>query len=102
MVSSVAPQAAPFVFPALKRLEWPELLPAFRAAIVSQDGVLWLVTSTIDEPTTMVALDSNGRAIKTASLPVPLLPLEVGGDYVLGVYRADGQPHVAIFRFRER
>lgn len=92
--------------PVFKRLEamfgtlvLPDVVPGFDRILASADGVVWL--SPYDEPYGMsqgegrvrewLVFDVGGRWLGEVELPDParFRPMEVGADYVLGVWTDD-------------
>lgn len=86
----------------LLEIPMPDRLPPYTDLFTGPDGALWAVISGPGEDATRLrAIAADGRPLGEARLPVPARVLEVGQDYILGVYEAEsGEQHVAAFRLR--
>ncbi len=80
----------------------PEHLPSYGGLLIDADSVLWIVLSAQGEPTTRLrALRGDGQVLAEVRIPIRLSVLDIGRDYILGVYGAqDGESHVAMYRLR--
>jgi hypothetical protein len=91
-----------------------KVLPAFSKIAVDRMGNLWVnqygpwadipqgflyTTRTSDVPTRWDVFDPEGRWWCTVTLPTAFAPLDIGSDYVAGVWRdQDDVEHVRLYR----
>ena len=71
-------------------MEIPELLPAIHDLVVDQGGHVWVRTTPHvdpDAPAQYDVFNPDGRLLGAVTLPARFQPMEIGDDYVLGVYR---------------
>lgn len=85
----------------LETVPMPDQMPPYRDIILDDLGWVWVVVSALGDASTMlVAMDTVGQTLGTATLSSELEVYEVGRDSVLGAYEdTAGVPHVALYRF---
>lgn len=76
-----------------EQIEFPSTLPAFKSLVSAEDGRLWVeefdpAVSASDESSWSV-YDQRGYRLGQVAMPPRFRPLEIGEDYVLGVWRDD-------------
>lgn len=86
-------------------------LPAFSVLMVDTERHLWVrdsyiasylrqgFSSTLPVPTSWRVFDREGRWLGAVTMPANFNPLDIGSDYVLGLWRdADDVEHVRLYR----
>jgi hypothetical protein len=94
---------------------WAEENPAFSQFLVDRTGRLWVreahwqdaiaAGSLLDTPaipSSWSVFDPRGRWLGDVTMPTGFKAFEIGGDYVIGVQRADGINQVVIYDLRAR
>jgi len=72
----------------LAQVTYPETLPAYSDLAADAEGNLWVRDYSIDEAENRWdVFDPDGRWLGTVELPPGLKPFEIGGDYVLGLWK---------------
>lgn len=83
----------------------PDEMPLFRSLLVDHAGHLWVEAyrvSDTDAPRWSV-FDPTGAIVAEAVLPVGVQALDIGDDYVLGVWRDElDAEHVRLYTLRRR
>jgi hypothetical protein len=74
-----------------ERIPKPGFLAAFSGLIVDADGNLWVLDPhpLPSDPVAANVFGPDGILLGQVELPVGFTPFEIGGDYVLGVWRDD-------------
>jgi hypothetical protein len=82
----------------------PRSLPPYTAIFTDTEGTVWVVVSSPgDAETRLRAIGARGRVVGEVRIPRDLRVMEVGSDYVLGVYDdASSTQHLAVYRLRRR
>lgn len=77
---------------ALERAPYPERVPAYERLLAAPDGTLWVLDAApmTRETVTWRVFHSSGRYLGIVPVPARFVVHEVGSDYVLGVWTADG------------
>jgi len=78
----------------------PETFPAYGGIALSVDGYLWVREYPVpgNEANSWSVFDADGRLRGTLELPPRFQPLDIGPDYVLGLWRdADDVEHVRMY-----
>lgn len=83
-------------------IPFPDTLPAFEALSLQQGGRLWVKETSLDAPALTAAAWSvfggDGRPLGAVELPAGFQPLEIGIDYVLGLWEDDlGVEYVQLY-----
>jgi hypothetical protein len=90
----------------LAEMPYPATFPAFADLMADPDGNLWVLAYNRpgDERRSWTVFAPEGRALGTVETPPGLRIMEIGADYVLGVWRDDlDVEHVRMYRLdRER
>jgi hypothetical protein len=75
----------------IEALPTPDFMPASASLHADHHGYLWVerYRAPGEEPAVHDVLDPEGRLVGWVSLPAGLQILEIGPDYVLGLYRDD-------------
>lgn len=82
-----------------RRFPLPEYLPSYDGMVADPAGNVWAVLSSEgDSITVLRGLSPDGDVLGDLLVPVPMKVFEVGTDYVLGAYIADGSPHVVMYK----
>ena len=74
-------------------MEFPEHLPAYSAFVADAEGLLWIQ----DHPrpgaveVTWRVFEANGVYVASVITPNSLRVFEIGGDYVLGLWRDEDE-----------
>jgi hypothetical protein len=73
----------------IAEVPFPDTKPPIEALRADRSGRLWVQETTVDsaDPPRWVVYSAEGRLIGEASFPRTFNPLEIGEDYVLGVWR---------------
>jgi hypothetical protein len=82
-------------------ITFPDAMPAFSAALVEDDGVLWArkYDPTADGTGTWWLFDSEGRVTGQLKTPAGLEIMDVGSGLIAGVWRDElGVEHVRVYR----
>ena len=70
----------------------PETMPAFDRIVAEESGSLWVEEYRVKgsgSPAGWTVFDPEGRMLGTVLMPDRFSPLEIGEDYVLGVWTDD-------------
>lgn len=83
-------------------IPFPDTLPAFEALSLQHGGRLWVKETSLDNPALTAwswsVFDSDGRPLGAVELPAGFQPLEIGTDYVLGLWEDDlGVEYVQLY-----
>lgn len=82
----------------LEKFEMPEHLPAYRQIVPDHEGNIWVVTTLPGDTTTALRVIGPDRKVRAdITLSTRIDVFEIGADYVLGGYEADGQPRVIMY-----
>lgn len=79
----------------------PGELPMFDDLYVDADGNLWVMEPRVvrSDPVTADVFDPTGRLLGSVALPLAFSPLEIGHDYILGIWHDDMDiQHVRMYR----
>jgi hypothetical protein len=73
----------------IAEVPFPDTKPPIEALRADRSGRLWVQETTVDsaDPPRWVVYSAEGRLIGETSFPRNFNPLEIGEDYVLGVWR---------------
>jgi hypothetical protein len=85
----------------LEEMPYPGTFPAFADLMVDSDGHLWALDFSRpgDDRRHWVVFAADGRALGTVETPPGLRVLEIGRDYVLGVWQDDlDVEHVRLYQ----
>jgi hypothetical protein len=84
---------------------YPETKSAFAGMVVDRQGAVWLREHPAGDgaPSRWTVLDADGAWLGTVETPAGLAVMEVGADYVLGVWRDElDVEHVRLYRLDKR
>lgn len=84
----------------LAEMPFPTHMPAYEGFLVDAGGGLWVGDYNRPRDTThrWDVFDAEGRWLGTLTMPLRFTPLDIGLDYVLGVWRdADDVEHVQMY-----
>ncbi len=83
------PSDAPAIRESFSEMPIPDLMPAFAGLEADALGYLWIqeYRRPGEDVPTYVVLDPEGRLVGRVSLPPSVEILEIGSDYLLGLYR---------------
>jgi hypothetical protein len=90
-----------FNYELMRKFDGPRYLPAFSQMKGETTGrYVWVNTSFPgDTITKLRAISGKGAVVADITLPKLVRVLEIGSNYVLGAYDADGQPRVVMYTF---
>lgn len=86
-----------------RNTRYAEVFPFHDRLMLGDDGALWVEgwRRHDDEGRRFVIYDTTGRAIARAELPERMRPLQVGPEYLVGMWRdPDDVPHLRVWRVR--
>ena len=78
----------------------PETYPAYTGIALSAEGYLWVREYDLpgNEANNWSVFDAEGTLLGTLGLPPRFRPLDIGPDYILGVWRdEDDVEHVRMY-----
>ena len=78
----------------------PETYPAYTGIALSAEGYLWVREYDLpgNEANNWSVFDAEGTLRGTLGLPPRFRPLDIGDDYIIGVWRdADDVEHVRMY-----
>lgn len=84
-----------------RNTRFAEVFPYHDRLMIGTDGSLWveMVRRYEDEGRRFVVYDTAGRAIARAEFPARVRPLQVGPDFLVGMWRdPDDVPHLRVWR----
>lgn len=87
----------------LRNARYADVFPFHDRLMIGDDGALWVEMwrRYDDEGRRFVLYDTTGRAIARAEFPERTRPLQVGPEYLVGMWRdPDDVPHVRVWRIR--
>lgn len=84
----------------VRRAKYATQLPPYNAILIARDGNLWVQEyTTPGDPLRFSVHDTTGSRVAITTLPAGVRPVDIGGDYVLGIWRdADDLEHVRLYR----
>ncbi|SOD02470.1 hypothetical protein SAMN05216486_10380 [bacterium JGI 053] len=87
----------------LASLPFPATRPAFSELRIDSEGRAWLRGAASDDDRQWTVLDERGRMLGTVLLPPGLQVLDIGQDFILGVWKdARGNEHLRLHGIRRR
>ncbi len=86
---------------------FPATLPAFQSLALDAEGHLWVETFQAPGdppgPSRWKVFDPEGHYLGDVTMPERFQPLEIGGDYVLGLWKDDlDVEHVRLYALRKK
>jgi hypothetical protein len=75
----------------MSQAEWPAFRPAYGRVLAAGDGSLWVAEAGADEagPQRWEVIAPDGRLLGALTTPARFRPLDVGADYVAGLWHDD-------------
>lgn len=94
----------------MEEVSFARSLPAYQSMLVDSERHLWVSDATLEwflgqgfsrvlsTPTTWRVFDPSGRWLGVVTMPARFRPMDIGRDYVLGLWRdADDVEHVRLY-----
>lgn len=75
----------------MAKAEWPAYKPAHGQVILASDGALWVAAAGADEtrPQRWEVIAPDGRLLGGVTMPARFRPMDVGAEYVAGLWNDD-------------
>jgi hypothetical protein len=83
--------AAPRIRRTLEEVPWPETLPPYLRFLADPEGCLWVEESRLpgEDVPVWTVFGADGTRLGRLSMPLGVELLEIGEDYILGLWRDD-------------
>jgi hypothetical protein len=84
----------------VRRAKYASQVPPYQAIVLARDGSLWVQEYTMPGgPLRFSVHDTTGSRVAITTLPEGVRPVDIGRDYVLGIWRDDDDvEHVRLYR----